>query len=381
MFVHTFKYSFKFLLRNRVMMFWTLLFPIILSTFLNLALSNIKDSATFQKINIAVADSPEYEQDTNFKTALNAVSSGNGAQQLFHVQVVSGATALSMLKKNDIAGFIDCGDGLKLIVKQSGFGQSLVKEFLDSYLQDTATVTRIARSNPQALARGLTAEVSSNQSNIDSKPVNSNTPNEKLVYFYALIALTCLYGSYLGIFMVNTVQANQSGAAARINLVPVHKLGIFAAGLAAAFVLHYGVILTMLAYLKFILGVSFGNQIGYILLICAVGSLNGICLGALIGSFSKSSLNVKFLILTAISLALSFCAGLMSANVKYYIGEYFPVLRYIDPAILISDSFYTLYYYNTLDRFFLNITILVGMSAVMYTALYFIMRRQKYDHI
>ena len=53
MFVHNFKYSLKILFKNKGLLFWTFIFPIILGTLFNLAFSNIEKIETFNKIEIA----------------------------------------------------------------------------------------------------------------------------------------------------------------------------------------------------------------------------------------------------------------------------------------------------------------------------------------
>ena len=52
MFIHNFKYSLKTLFRNKMLIFWTFAFPIILGTMFNLAFSNIANSEKFDIIDI-----------------------------------------------------------------------------------------------------------------------------------------------------------------------------------------------------------------------------------------------------------------------------------------------------------------------------------------
>ena len=54
MFIHNFKYAFKILFRNRMLIFWTFAFPIILGTLFNMAFSNIENSEKLNIIDIAI---------------------------------------------------------------------------------------------------------------------------------------------------------------------------------------------------------------------------------------------------------------------------------------------------------------------------------------
>ena len=50
MFKHNFKYSLKILFRNKSLIFWTFIFPIILGTFFKLAFNDIENNEVFQSI-------------------------------------------------------------------------------------------------------------------------------------------------------------------------------------------------------------------------------------------------------------------------------------------------------------------------------------------
>lgn len=66
MFLHFFKYQFKTLFRNKMVIFWTLVFPLALATFFNLAFSNLTASEEFETVNVALVEEQEniYFKDT-----------------------------------------------------------------------------------------------------------------------------------------------------------------------------------------------------------------------------------------------------------------------------------------------------------------------------
>ena len=66
---------------------------------------------------------------------------------------------------------------------------------------------------------------------------------------------------------------------------------------------------------------------------------------------------------------------------KYIIDTNMPILNKINPASMITDGFYSLYYYDTLDRYWLNIIGILIFSGIMITLSYTSLRRQKYDSI
>ena len=181
-----------------------------------------------------------------------------------------------------------------------------------------------------------------------------------------------------GLEEVNRVQANLSARAARINIAPVHKLKVFAAGMLAAIVIHFAGLLVLLGYMNFALGVSFGANTVYVVMVLLIGSILGISMGSLISAVVKKSEGVKIAVVLVVSMAGAFFSGMMIGDVKYYIAQKLPLLGYLNPASLLSDALYALYFYDTHMRFYLT---LAGMSlyALFFCAMtYLIIRGRKY---
>jgi len=66
---------------------------------------------------------------------------------------------------------------------------------------------------------------------------------------------------------------------------------------------------------------------------------------------------------------------------KYIIDKNVPIVNKLNPASMITDGFYSLYYYDTLDRYLFNIASLLIFSGIMILISYFGLGRQKYDSI
>ena len=76
-----------------------------------------------------------------------------------------------------------------------------------------------------------------------------------------------------------------------------------------------------------------------------------------------------------------FLSGMMGITMKYVIDKNVPILNKLNPASMITDGFYSLYYYDTLDRFYFNIASLLIFALIMLLISMFSLRRQKYDSI
>lgn len=372
MFSHIFFYRIKSLLRQRSLVFWTLIFPIALATFFNISLSNVMTIDQFEPISVAVVNDPAYPA---FIETMKGLSEGE--DRLFDLTLGDKVKAYGMLKDGEISGYIVAGVPPELVVAKTGINQSILKNFLDQYTFNLSTIETLAAQHPESIPELMSA-MSARENFIEEVSVTDKPTDPSLVYFYALIAMACLYGSLYGIEEVNRVQANLTTLAARLNVSPVHKLKVFAAGMLAAIVIHYTGLLALLAYMQLALGVGFGDQIGVVALIVLIGSILGISMGAVISALIKKGEGLKVAVVLLISMLGSFMAGMMIADIKYFIAQKMPILGYINPANLLSDALYALYYYDTYTRLYQN---LAGMSAfaLLFCALtYLLIRGRKY---
>ena len=379
MFWHIFKYRLKSTVRDVQTLFWTLAFPIMMVSFFAMSFSNLENISEYNTIKIGLVNTQQYRDDAMFQSHITSVSTSD--DPLFAVTVYdTKEEASTALSDKEITGYILKDDTLHLFIRNTGIDQTIMKEFLDWYLQTTSSVENIIAANPAA-GTSISGILSQNITYIEDTVTSTNKPNDVLTYYYALIAMTCLYGAFMGSKEVTAVQANQSTQAARVNLAPVHKLKVFLSSLCAVTLIQYLSILLLVAYMAFILKVDFGNQVAYILLASFAGCCAGVSFGAFIGAASKKGEGIKTGIIISASMAMSFLAGLMNAKIKYMATKSFPILAYINPANLIADAFYALYYYNTYDRYFLNVGLLFAFAFVFYLIVYLIMRRQQYESI
>ena len=134
-------------------------------------------------------------------------------------------------------------------------------------------------------------------------------------------------------------------------------------------------------FLKFALHVDFGDNILLVLLLAAVGNLAGISLGILIASIFRVSEGAKTGITIAVTMFLSVLSGMMGVTLKYVIDKNAPIVNLINPNNLITDGFYSLYYYNTLDRYFRDVCYLLVFVAICLIISFVSLRREKYDSI
>ena len=379
MFIHIFVNRFKVLLRKKSMIFWTLIFPIVLATFFNMAFAELFSDEKFEAFDIAVVINDEFENEENFKMLLNSVSKED-ENKIFNIEyVIKENGAKELLENNEIKGYIIINDKIEIVTKSNGIEQTIMKNVVDSYYQTYNIIENIAKVNPELLMNGLIDEI--HEENNYFKDISNENVDFTVVYFYTLIGMTCMYAAFFGIEAVNESEANLSKRGARLSVSPTHKLKALLSSLLVSFIIQYIEILILLAYLIFVLGIDFGNQVGYILLLTFVGSLAGISLGVLVGSSMKKGIGAKTAVVLSITMTCSFLAGMMVWTMKYIVEQNFPIVNRINPVAMITDGLYSLYYYDNFDRYFYNIGSLLIFSVVMIGVSYIFIRRKKYDSI
>ena len=373
MFSHIFKYEFLQGIRQKEVTFWMVLFPIILGTFFHVAFADIYDKTTkFNTVPVAIVETKE---NATFDTVMEEM--GKGENPLFKVEYTTKEKALEKLKAEDVNGIIFVDDDLSLSVSGNGIEQTIIKSFLETYKVQEKVITQTAMENPQkldAVISKLNSDVSSNE-NI---PLTDGNPDNLLQYFYNLIAMVALLGSMTGLSVAISNQGNLSALGARKCCSPTNKMVTIVSSLFASFAVQIICTFVTISYLAFVLKVDFADKLLLVYISGFVASILGVAMGFFIGSIGKMSENTKGAISMAVSLSSCFLSGLMIANMKAVCAAYVPWFNEINPATVISDTFYCLNVYNDYTRFTEKIIVMLIMTAVFMAGGFILTRRRKY---
>lgn len=391
MFWHNFKYSWKVLFRNRVLLFWTFLFPILLGTFFYMAFSDIEKKETLDIIPIAVVNNEDYEQNVVMKEALMRLSE-EGENQLFQLTHSDEATAQLDLQNNEISGYLLFqGDDVHVVVAKSGIDGTILRFVIDEINGQKKMIENlVGQKVTEEIQNGrevdidfIVEEVKQMilNSSVNIKNVSSTNMSYTMIEYYTLIAMACLYSSMISMFITNYKLANMKTVGKRIVVSPSHKVhGLFGSLVASYFVGAIGLALLFL-YTLFVLGVDYGNRLWLVIFLASIGLFAGQMLGMVVSVLIKANENTKTGVLVALSMLGSFLSGMMGITMKYVIDTHAPILNLINPVAMITDGLYSLYYYDTLTRFWFDVSGLVIFSFVMVMISFRGLRRQKYDSI
>lgn len=372
---HLIKYNILIKFRNFNMTFWPLVFPLILGTFFFFAFGNLND-ADFETVSVAIVQ--ESADNPLFSFYINQVEKSD--PELLNIQKMNENEALTALKNKKISGIYYDQLVPSLTVNSHGIPESILQSILESYNNSLYTIQTILKEHPSGILNGL-SQMANNKELIQELSLGGKTIDGNSQFFYALIAMACLYGCFIGFGSAITLQANLTALAARRCVTPTHKLKLILSEQIASFLIGYIDVVILLIYLRNILKLDFQGQMGKMLIISLFGSLIGVSIGIFVGSLSKIGEGIKISIILAISMVCSFLSGLMNSSVKDLVEKHAPIINRINPAALISDAFYCINVYADPVRYYRNLITLASMSIVLVLASFLMIRRNRYDNI
>ncbi len=386
MFFHNFNYTLKTLFKNKILIFWTYAFPIILGLLFYFAFSDIEKGETFKVIPIGIVENQAFLENTLYKETFQVLGEEGSSKQIFSIRYEDEETCQSLTKKKEIVGYLNLENEAKLVISENGIDETTFKFVIEEIEEKKALFNHLIEMNQDSIRNDASfvaqiyEKVMANQESSiqdDSKSHLSYT----MIEYYTLIAMACLYGGILGMYAINQKLANMSSNGKRVSVAPIQKIKLIGSSALASYVaLLIGVLLLFL-FTVFVLHVDYGDSIFYVLLLILFGSLAGLAFGLFISVLLKKNENTKIGIIIAGTMFCSVLSGMMGITMKYVIDKNVPILNKINPANMITDGFYALYYYDTPERFFMNLISLILFSLVLFLISIVILRGEKYDSI
>ncbi len=374
--LHLLRYSILSTMRDRTVMFWSLLFPIILGFFFSIGFGGANDSEIMNAIPTGIVNVDSSQEAEGFSDFLEQME----GDTLTLTAYDSEADAKEALEKKEISGYFLNGSERTLIVNGTSLNESILTQIMHTYTQNESMILDIVREHPEKIEDALAA-LNEYTAFTEETSLGGQSLDSFITYFFALVGMACLYGCFLGLQKATALQAYNSALGARRCVTPTHKLKLIFTDWLAIVILHYIILLILLLFIEFVFKMDLGNRYGMILLITLMGDIIGVSFGFLIGCAIKAKEGVKVGIMLGVSMVFSFAAGLMFADIKNVIEKYVPILNRLNPAALISDAFYCVSIYDDPKRLTSCLVILGIMSAALVFISFFITRRERYDSI
>lgn len=374
-----FKYALLRLMRNKANLFWILVFPIVLGCFFKIAFSNITASESFHTIPVAVVEGDNADA-TAFRTMIEQLS-GDSEDAMLSATFCDDKKARTLLEKGKVDGIFYTTDTVELAVNSdlsdASINQSILQSLLTQYYLNRDLIVQILTTNPG----NIESLVDSIGQSVDTRKEVSLTRNNIDTYdqyFYNLIAMACLYTAMGGINLAINNSANLSSLAARKTIAPAKRAALIGTELLA--IILFESLLNMVSFLFIVtvLGIHMTTHLGLALLTILISTTFSITFGMFLGCVGPKSEGGKTGLMFAVVMPLCFLSGLMMGTMRMVVEKYAPFVNRINPAALISDSFYALNNYDTLTRYTGNILTLLLMTALFLIISILVTRRNTY---
>lgn len=378
--LHIIYYRILSTLRNKADIFWALFFPIILGTCFFAAFSDIYEmDFEFESIPIAAV----LEEDSQLKNVLDTLSvqgAEEDSEPMLKVSYTDMEEAEKMLAKKEIFGIIEEKEDVQLFVNENGIEATILQSFLDEYVQ-TMYVIGNAGTNDMSDILRIVENLQSDIDVIHQKQISSAEMNPYTDYYYALIAMACLYACFSGLTCAKQMKADISSLGIRKCLVSTSRMKMIIGDVLGCYVIQCISNVLLVFYLQYILNIHLGDKLFLILLTAFMGSLIGLALGIFIGSIPKLPEGAKTGIALSVSMISCFLSGLMVGGLRWLIELKAPIINRLNPAAVLTDAFYALNVYDTYGRFIGNLLILFIMSVILCGLSFFMVRRECYEQL
>ncbi len=366
-------YQLKILLRTPGTLFWIIAFPLFLGGMFFLMFSDLDEQEQFKEIPVGIVIE---KQNETFLELLTEMETSNGTT-MYQVTEYTKSKAEEALKNDDIQAYLTIGEDITMTAKEAGAYTSIIKVFLDEYLQNTNIIEKVAKEHPERL-QTLVSSIFDSTVTIETLSIKGQDKSVYAQYFFAAISMTCLMASMFGMNVGNKIQADMSDIAARRNVAPTPKMKQVLIDFIGALIVFTTLTTIILLVFMLVYKQEYGEYFGYIFLCTLLGNFTGLSVGIFIASVIPGKASSKEGLATTFFLVSSFLAGLQWGDIVYYLEKGCPIVNRVNPATLIVNAFKSLYVYGDVEQYSINLVSLFAIGTVFLIISILKMRRAKY---
>ena len=331
-------------------MFWTVAYPIILSSLFFVIFSAINTRGISAAVNTGITETNPHRVIFNFIPMVHVISMEQGA-------------ADAALREGSIQVFI--ADDLSIRIYKNGTAQTIIKNIVEQIKQTDALGIPIM---PSAYRKQY----------IDSKDEQNNS---MMILFYSLLAMVSIYSMFGAISIPERMQANISKLAVRMSAAPIKRFRLYLSGVLFFVCFNLASNLLYIGYVMLVLKINLITDFAVTVPLLIYANLFGTAFGLCIGSIPKMAENTKVMLCVFSSLFLSFLSGMMSVSVKTALDTSFPLLSKINPIALFTDTLYNINILHEYDLAPLFFIVYSGFIALFLSIAFFNAREVQYDSL
>ena len=312
-----FSYQVLRLLRDRILLVWTLGFPIVLSLIF---------MAQFSNLNEADDADPHLITKVTHSTASEAEAAAKRGETNGYLAVESGEPVLHVTQKGNDAETT-----------------RVLRVVMDSYTQRRAEYEALIKAGtaPERLATLETDQSFTRSLSVTPSPVKPETH-----YYFALLAFACGMGTTVAMVAVQGIMAI-SPLGARQTMAGLPRWKVLTATLAASWVCVLACLLIAFTFIATVVDVDFGPHTVLCLVAIGVCSLMSSAAGAALGTLGRLGVGM----ISGITSLLSLFTGLYgpaAQSLAISVESHAPLLAQANPLWQTARCFYGLLYYDSL---------------------------------
>ena len=376
-----FLYQVLRLLRDRVLLVWTLGFPIVLSLIFMAMFSNLNEAYEATPMSFGVVQDEAYRTAPGLDAVVERISADDADHHLItKVTHSTVAQAEAAAKRGETNGYlaVEGSDPVLHVTQQGNEAETtrVLRVVMDSYLQRRAEYVALAKAGaaPEKLAALETDQAFTRSISVTPSPVKPQTH-----YYFALLAFACGMGTTVALVAVKGIMA-VSPVGARQTLAGLARWKVLTATLAASWVCVFVCLLVAFAFMASVVGVDFGPHVLLCLVAIGVCSLMASAVGAALGTLARLEIGM----ISGFTSLLSLFTGLYgpaSQSLASSIEQHAPLLAQANPLWQTARCFYGLLYYDSLAPFARSCAVLLGMTCLFLTIALIRARRMTHEHL
>ena len=376
-----FLYQVLRLLRDRVLLVWTLGFPVVLSLIFMAMFSNLDKVYEATPMSFGVVQDEAYRTAPGLDAVVERISADDADHHLItKVTHSTVAQAEAAAKRGETNGYlaVEGSDPVLHVTQQGNEAETtrVLRVVMDSYTQRRAEYVALAKAGaaPEKLAALETDQAFTRSISVTPSPVKPQTP-----YYFALLAFACGMGTTVAMVAVKGIMA-VSPVGARQTLAGLARWKVLTATLAASWVCVFVCLLVAFAFMASVVGVDFGPHVLLCLVAIGVCSLMASAVGAALGTLARLEIGM----ISGFTSLLSLFTGLYgpaSQSLASSIEQHAPLLAQANPLWQTARCFYGLLYYDSLAPFARSCAVLLGMTCLFLTFALIRARRMTHEHL
>lgn len=376
-----FLYQVLRLLRDRVLLVWTLGFPIVLSLIFMAMFSNLDKVYEATPMSFGVVQDEAYRTAPGLDAVVERISADDADHHLItKVTHSTVAQAEAAAKRGETNGYlaVEGSDPVLHVTQQGNEAETtrVLRVVMDSYTQRRAEYVALAKAGaaPEKLAALETDQAFTRSISVTPSPVKPQTH-----YYFALLAFACGMGTTVAMVAVKGIMA-VSPVGARQTLAGLARWKVLTATLAASWVCVFVCLLVAFAFMASVVGVDFGPHVLLCLVAIGVCSLMASAVGAALGTLARLEIGM----ISGFTSLLSLLTGLYgpaSQSLASSIEQHAPLLAQANPLWQTARCFYGLLYYDSLAPFARSCAVLLGMTCLFLTIALIRARRMTHEHL